>query len=380
MHERYDIVVIGAGVAGAAFAGGVARHGRVLLVERSPWPREKVCGCCLNGAAVGSLARLGLAGKLERNGVALERVTVRARGRCAEFARGGSVAISRRVLDGLLVDRAVAAGVEFRPGTGAAVVGIEADGSRLVRLRCGERESTVSAGLVVAADGLSGGSLDGVEGFGVRVSRGSWFGVGGMVVGPGRGTPPGLVEMNVGLHGYVGLVRLDAATVNLGAALDPVLTKVVGGPVAAVAEILKEAGTRPVDVDGLVLRGTGLLTRQRRRVSAPGLLVIGDAAGYVEPFTGEGMAWGLAGAEAASGMVNAGMCGAPLAAEWSRWHASRVRARQRACAVVRGVLRRPRLVGAALAVMSSVPAAARAAGAVARRIERPYGSAAGASA
>jgi flavin-dependent dehydrogenase len=378
-ERRYDTIVVGAGVAGAAFAAGVAGRGRVLLVERSAWPREKVCGCCLNTAALSALAGLGLADAVDKAGCGLDRVVLRSRGRCAEVARPRGLAVSRRALDGLLVERFRQLGGEFRSSTAGAIVGREGD-RWLVRLRTGEGEETVSAALVAAADGLTGGSLDGVEGFASVAGRGSWFGVGD--VGASRACPvaSGVVEMNIGRHGYVGLVRLRDGSINLASALDPAWTKRVGGPSAAVASVLSEAGAR-VDVEEFSLRGTGLLTRRRERVSAEGLLVLGDAAGYVEPFTGEGIAWGLAGAEAAAEMVNRGLGGAELGAAWSRWHASRIRSRQRACFVVRGVLRRPWLVSATLGLMRTAPAAARLAASIASRLERPYsGPAAGASA
>ena len=369
--ERCDILVIGAGVAGGAFAAGVGRLGvgRVVLAERSAWPREKVCGCCLNAAGVQSLSRLGLGAELERKGQPLDRVILRACGGVATFTRRGGVAVSRRVLDGMLVDSAVRTGVEFRPATSATVEGRAACGGWHVRLQSGGRRTTISAGLVTVADGLGGGSLDGVEGLGVRVARDSLFGVGGVVQTP---IARGVVEMNVGRHGYVGLVRAWNGEASMAAALDPAWTRKVGGPRFAVDAILREAGAAAVDLDAATLRGTPLLTRRRERAALPGLLAIGDSNGYVEPFTGEGMAWGLAGAEAAASMVGAGLRSSELAAAWSRWHADNVLPRQRMCTSVRSLLRRPTLVGATVRVMAAIPAAGQAVTRIADRIERPY--------
>ena len=59
--ERWDLIVIGAGPAGAMAARQAALGGaRVLLVDRASFPRRKVCGCCLNGAALGVLTDVGL--------------------------------------------------------------------------------------------------------------------------------------------------------------------------------------------------------------------------------------------------------------------------------------------------------------------------------
>ncbi len=371
--ERFDVVVIGAGVAGAAFAAAYGAEGRVLLVERSAWPRDKVCGCCLNRAALVSLEKLGVAAEVAEEGSSLQRVRLRAGGRAADFARGGGLAVSRRVLDGLLVARGIARGVVFEEGTGATVIAPRRDGSGwLVRLRREGCDRTVEAGIVVAADGLAGGSLEQLPWFGTRVCGKSWFGVGGMLCAGDSGPAQGEIELCIGRGGYVGRVRVTSVTTALAGALDPEWTRRIGGPRRAVEVVLGESGASPMDVDGLCVRGTGLLSRKRDRVSAPDLLVLGDAAGYVEPFTGEGMAWALAGAGAAATLVASGLRGAALAEAWSRWHAAEVRARQRACRVIRWALRRPSLVAGAVALMGRVPAAAGLAQLVSRGLERPY--------
>ena len=71
MNDVWDAVVIGAGPAGALTARELARLGlRVLLVDRAKFPRNKVCGCCLNGAALAALRELGL-GSIADAGVPL---------------------------------------------------------------------------------------------------------------------------------------------------------------------------------------------------------------------------------------------------------------------------------------------------------------------
>ncbi|HLI18794.1 MAG TPA: FAD-dependent oxidoreductase, partial [Rhodanobacteraceae bacterium] len=60
--REWDVIVVGAGVAGAMSATHLARAGlRVLLVEKSSWPRDKACGGCLSGVALRMLARAGIA-------------------------------------------------------------------------------------------------------------------------------------------------------------------------------------------------------------------------------------------------------------------------------------------------------------------------------
>ena len=114
----WDAIVIGAGVAGAAAALGLAQRlgggARILLVERCEWPRPKVCGCCLNATAVAALDRLGVLSSVKRAGpVLLESVRIRRerRMRCLRIAPG--LGLAREILDGCLVEAAVRAGVEM---------------------------------------------------------------------------------------------------------------------------------------------------------------------------------------------------------------------------------------------------------------------------
>ncbi len=113
----WDAIVIGAGPAGSVTARELARRGcRVLMVDKAAFPRAKVCGCCLNGAAVGTLEHLGLGHVLE-GAVPLDRVTVAAGSRTADLRLPRGVALSREVFDARLIDEAVKAGVEFRQET-----------------------------------------------------------------------------------------------------------------------------------------------------------------------------------------------------------------------------------------------------------------------
>src|SRR5262249_60089661 len=103
-------LVGGAGPAGSAAARQLARRGvGVLLVDRAAFPRVKVCGCCLSGAALAALASAGLAGLPQACGaVPLEQVLLAAGRRSAAGSMAGGVSLSRERFDAALVEAAVA--------------------------------------------------------------------------------------------------------------------------------------------------------------------------------------------------------------------------------------------------------------------------------
>jgi 2-polyprenyl-6-methoxyphenol hydroxylase-like FAD-dependent oxidoreductase len=158
--------------------------------------------------------------------------------------------------------------------------------------------------------------------------------------------------------GYVGLVRLEDGRLDVAAAFDPAAVRAAGGPGGAAARVLAAAGwPAPEGLGALPWRGTPALTRRAPRPAAERLFALGDAAGYVEPFTGEGMGWALA----------AGAAVAPLAARaaaewrpefagrWTRRYRRVVGRRQYACRAAAAVLRRPWLTRLAVGVLGFAP-------------------------
>ena len=114
---RWDVVVIGAGPAGALAAGLSARDGlRTLLVERKPFPRIKTCGACVNQRAVSVLDACGLRELVPSSGaVPLHRFALHSPGRAGTLALPGGAAISRPLFDALLVEAAIERGAAFLP-------------------------------------------------------------------------------------------------------------------------------------------------------------------------------------------------------------------------------------------------------------------------
>src|SRR5205823_9740112 len=99
MDDLWDAVVVGAGPAGSVSAALLAQRGwRVLLLEKSPWPRDKACGGCVNAAAVRMLREAGLGGVLS-GAAAMTKMMVQAGIRALHVPLPAGVAEQRRKLD-----------------------------------------------------------------------------------------------------------------------------------------------------------------------------------------------------------------------------------------------------------------------------------------
>ncbi len=348
--ERVDVLIIGAGTAGGSAALSAARRlkgtRRVLLVDRSTWPREKVCGCCLGARGIATLERLGLdLRSFPTHSVPLVRVRVTARGGASfDLPHAGGLVVTRSVLDSALVSAAVDAGAEFRPRCAASIIHRCGDAWRV---RLGGRECLARA--VIVADGLAGRSLDELPGFMPRVERGALMGAGVHVLASAAlpdVAPVGTVLLAHGIGGYVGLVRCANGSIDVAAALHPERVRLLGGPIGAMQRLLDESHVRVALDPDIRPMGAPLLTRRRDAIGGPGLIIAGDAAGYVEPFTGEGMTWAaLAGEHAGALAAEALGAGTPvlesLGAAWSCWYRRELAPMQRACGSIRMLLRTP---------------------------------------
>ena len=375
LARPWDVAVVGAGPAGALAARQVALAGlSVVLIDKAPFPRDKVCGCCLNAAAQSMLAAVGLVGLPERLGA----VPVVALGLAAGRARARlplrSMAVSRAAFDLGLVHEATAAGVLFLPRTVATV---DAAGRLGLRPAGGGEASLLDARVVLVADGLAGSALTGRPDLAPRIAANGRIGAAAILPATTPGYARGSIHMTVGPGGYVGAVRLEDHRLNVAAALDPGFVRAALGPARAIATLLAAAGMPAIP--GLAdarFHATPMLTRARPTVESDRVLILGDAAAYVEPFTGEGIAWALASAVAIVPAVihNCGVnsrgSAAPLATRsWRAAHRRRIAPRQRLCRAVAWTLRRPRLATVAVRALALLPSAA---GPALRRVALPY--------
>jgi flavin-dependent dehydrogenase len=343
----WHCIVIGAGPAGAAVAIRLARRGqRVLLVDRSAMPRPKVCGCCLSPLAIAELATLcpldGFPTPLP-----LANVCLVSAGQSVRMPLPGGGVLSREVLDTALVRQAIAAGADWLPHTLVEAIqepasekpaaGAQEGVTIVARAMAVEPQTPVlfHARVAVIAAGLAdtiripssrlpsadcSGSIAGSpdrQGAHDRrdrhVAPGSRIGVGATFAAAASrhrtaalDLPVGELVMAVGRYGYCGLVRLEDGRIDLAAAVDRRLLADEGSPAAGIVHLLHEAFGASLLATGMesvmqavpsaIFRATPPLTHQSSRVTGGNerIFRVGDAAGYVEPFTGEGMGWALA--------------------------------------------------------------------------------------
>ena len=367
----WDAIVVGAGPAGAFAAAGFARAGlTTLLVDRKAFPRHKVCGGCLNAHAVSLLDKAGLGDELRALGARpLSAIQLRYGHRRVDLPLPSGLTVTRATLDAVLVRAAISAGSAFLPETTALVTAEDAvpdrrsDLTRQVVLQQRENRSVVSsARVVVVADGLGHSSLRDFASMRGVVESDARIGIGTVADAGCVDSLSGCVTMVVGRGGYVGITAVEKARINIAAAFDVDFLKAQGGPAGAVRAILTSARVPATSaLDALDWQGTVPLTRHVVRPVAHRVFVLGDAAGYIEPFTGEGMAWALSAADAIVPVAARAVAGWDRAIEqqWLDAYDGTVRQNQRWCRIIARTLRDPSLVGAIVTSLRLQPALAR---------------------
>jgi flavin-dependent dehydrogenase len=160
--------------------------------------------------------------------------------------------------------------------------------------------------------------------------------------------------------------RLDVA-----AAVDPRALAATRRPGLLVRELIHQAGfVPPHGLETAAWQGTPPLTRRCRPLATERCLLIGDAAGYVEPFTGEGIGWAIASAVFAATLVSDHLerWDADVQCAWNRLYAEVLKPNQRSCHVISQLLRRESVRQLALWALRRAPMLARP---VVRRLDRP---------
>lgn len=366
-RDPWDVVVLGAGPAGTMAARQLSRRSlRVLLVEKSRLPRLKVCGGCLGGAALDLLEQVGLGDlPLRCGGVTLRTIQLASGGRVAEFPVGRRIAISRQTFDDALVDEARQAGVIVCDDTHGQSSTATDRMFRQVTLHRRGAEIVVMARAVLVATGLSP-SAHGAT----HASPRSRIGIGAIIDMLAGAAAADSLLMACGAHGYVGVAPVEGGRLDVAAAVDPRALAAARSPGSLAASILREAGLPPIiALETAAWRGTPLLTQRTRPLGGHRWLLIGDAAGYVEPFTGQGIGWALQSALSASALIAERLDHwAETADDWRRLYGRTILPNHRHCGVMTTLLRSQTLRQFAVRGLRHAPSLARP---VVRRLDQP---------
>ncbi|MCA9192510.1 MAG: FAD-dependent monooxygenase [Planctomycetales bacterium] len=368
--ELWDVIVIGAGVAGAFAAQQVAfgSNLRVLLIDAKKFPRAKACGCCLNQRGLRVLDRAGLLSSvLELGGQRIQEIEFVVDGKRYGWSVPYMLSTSRARLDAHLVDLAQRAGVVFHDNTRGTVRPIQASDRtqelrRLELTQPGHATRTVSAKIVVVADGLTQSSLSQLPDFETRTEPMSRVGVQTSLP---QHFVPGLrkskLVMTIDKQAYIGMATVEAGQVDIAAAIEPRLLAHGVRPWQIVSQILTRNGQGfACEWEQFDWLATPHLTRRSTKCSDYRLIVIGDSLGYAEPFTGEGMSWALRTAELAVPIVRqASVWSAGIEEFWEREIRQKVVKKQWISRQLMQLVRHPRWTHCAARVCQQVPAIQR---------------------
>lgn len=320
MDEEREVIVVGGGPAGSATALFLMQRGHdVLVFDEACFPRDKICGEGISPESWRFLAALGVDARIR---------TLRPhplRGMRIVSPNGTTVigdyrghqhwgfAVRRQSLDHALLRTASDSGVDVREGS--RVTGLVRGDARVrgVSVETRDGPKTITARLVVGADGRRSivarhlGLLKEHSSLRKFAVRGYWEGVEGLEE---RG------EMHVANGGYCGIAPLSPTQANITFVLD---RRDMGEAAGRLETFYRHALVRrwPRIAERLASasllgppRAIGPLALKATRVSVPGAMLVGDSAGFYDPFTGEGVTLALRSAQLA----------ADVAHEALRWH------------------------------------------------------------
>lgn len=304
-----DVLIAGAGPAGAIAARALALRGaRVLVVDREEFPRDKLCGDTLNPGAIKLLAGIGLTGGALSKGLPIAGMRVTGPigsvvARYNDHERG--VSVLRRDLDLWLIEQAIASGARFEPGLTAQSALMVSDGDAtcvrgLVLRDASGAVTRMPASVTIAADGRRSAVAHSV-GLGTQPRSPRRWAYG--VYFPSAEAPPEVFgEMHVRAGWYAGAVQVPGNRVNVCLVVDR--PEPGHRPLELIRSFLSRdpelkrrfaalTPTGPVEI-------LGPLAVDAETAGVPGLFLAGDAAGFVDPMTGDGLNLAMRGAIAAA--------------------------------------------------------------------------------
>ncbi len=367
--SSYDVVVIGAGVAGSAVALLLARAGHsVLLLESESYPVHKMCGEFLSPETREAFRALGVDAEVEGlNPVPIRRVAITSRSGAVWHGRlpGEALGLSRWALDPALFDAAVRAGAEGRQGAPVRSIDRDADGHHTVTYSAEGGERSVRARRVIGAYGKRS-RLD------KRLDRDDDVRRAAFVAFKMHYDGDDLddwVELHAFDGGYCGMSAVEGGRVNAcmiaavdalresGSSFEGMRDGVLRSNRALAERLdrLSPAMERPISIARITFASKPLFSR--------GVMMVGDTAGMIAPLCGDGMAMALRSAQIAAPLVNARLRGeideVSLCDRYRRAWRSEFAGRLRLGRALQAGLFRPRVARAGLAVLDRVPALGR---------------------
>jgi len=349
----YDVIIIGAGPAGSTVSTLLARAGlRALLLEKSRFPREKLCGEFITPECLNVFDRLGASERMfDAGATIIKEWTLFApdgRGVKApmEWIADGhthAIGISRARMDLILLDCAREAGVEAREGFHVSPRLRRENGMSFVEGKAdGETVQRFTAPIVIDASGRNGvfsnqiaqqtSRLGGSRLFGCKVHLRAVEGM------------RELGELFFFHDGYGGMSDVENGRTNLCFITTEATLREAKGDREKLLDLTMRTNPaarrrlRNAVIDGEWL-GTGPITYGRRR-PIPGVISIGDAGAFIDPFTGSGILLALASGELAAETISqafsAGISDVEVIEKrYDRLHRAKFGLRFRACALLR---------------------------------------------
>lgn len=327
-HADAEVIVVGGGPAGSTVAALLATVGHdVVVLDKARFPRHKACSEYINPEAVRLLDLLGVGELVRATGPHLmKRMVVHAPGGkrfAADFEQVESgrlaIGLSRFRFDALLLEFAKSRGV--RVIEGCHVRDVLREGGRVagVTAKVEGHQEEIRGRIVIGADGRHS-----VVARSLGLSRDMpWFRRTGLMAHYRDLDFGGLDdqgELHVGRGSYAGIAPLEDGLFNV-AFVSP--SKAVIERKGTIDDFFTdELATIPGVADRLAyatrigpVRGVGPMAHRLRRTAGDGYLLVGDAAGFLDPFTGEGIYEALKSAYLAAPIVHEALQGNDTSAE-----------------------------------------------------------------
>ena len=343
MSERYDIAIVGAGPAGASLAIRLAMAGkRVILAEKETFPRQKLCGEFISPECLTHFAEIGVLDDMRAAGGTELRETVfysrSGRGVAVPSAMFGSMhkhalGLSRAEMDLRLLQGARAAGTEVREGTSGSVMIDEGRAVGLQLRKAGIPPEQVIASLIVDATGRTRAlsRRNGAPALKARL-------IGFKTHATGVEIPSESCEIFSYRGGYGGTSRVEGGLHNICFIASANDVRRLGSDAEAVFREIVCSNRRAAQVFRDVRLGSEWLAVPIDRFGRgelspmPGMMTVGDAASFIDPFTGSGMLLALESARIAAASLDGP---GEVSAEYQRRYSAAFDRRLRICSWIR---------------------------------------------